>query len=123
MKNMYLSLLALVALCAASQAQAMEKNTKTIASMRTQAKQKYQDALKKAGENSDARTQAKNAYTHVSDKINAYQTALDRYSAEQDAEAYNVEYNPQTSHTMHKLNTKKDDAITAYKKTYGAFVQ
>lgn len=123
MKNSYVSFIALIALCFVWQAQAMSQSQKEkLLLLRDRASEKYRAALKDAGKNSQATAHARKVFTHISDKINAYNAAIDAYDAEQEAENQNPEYNPATSQVQRNMARRHDDAVKAYKDAYGPLV-
>jgi len=117
MKSTYLSLIALVALCAGSQIQAMTQEN--MMQLKKMAAAKYREALKVAGDKFSAVDQATKKFTKVNEKIFQAWAAAEAFTAENDALKGNPDFNPVTSKANEHLTKAKEEARKAYTEAYG----
>jgi|GEM_PF-5885070 len=119
MKSTHVSLVALAALFAVSQAQAMQAQNMMM-KLRDMAADKYRKALQVAGNNFKSVEHATTTFTHVNNKIFTAWAAADAYDVEATSLRENPSFNPITSKAMDHMIKTKQEARDAYTKAYGS---
>lgn len=120
MKRTYVSLIALVALFAVSQAQAMQ-NDEGVQLLMDKAEGKYAAELQaaRAQNNFAAIDVASKKLIRVQNQILKLQQAVKAYKEGVEANKSNPNFNPMTSEFMARLIKAQNEAVQAYTSAYG----